>query len=223
MIDIQDLTFTYPNSGFHLRVPEFHVGQAQRVAIVGPSGSGKTTLLNLISGISVPDSGTIQVGDTRVSDLGDAQRRSFRIRQIGAVFQRFELVEYLSVRENILLPFLITGALELTAEVHERADQLAAQTGIADKLGRSVRQLSQGEQQRVAICRALLPAPDLVLADEPTGNLDPANKEKILQLLFDQCAAAELTLIAVTHDLGIIEGFDSTVDFEQFYREAPAA
>ncbi len=93
---------------------------------------------------------------------------------------------------------------------------MAGQVGIADKLGRRVRRLSQGEQQRVAICRALLPAPQLVLADEPTGNLDPANKRKILDLLFQQCAARNLTLVAVTHDLGILEGFDQTIDFEQF-------
>ncbi len=217
MIEIENLQFTYLNSGFHLEIPALEIAQGQRVAVVGPSGSGKTTLLNLISGISVPDSGTIRVGDTRVSELSDAQRRNFRISRIGAVFQRFELVEYLSVRDNILLPYLINTALELNADVYQRATQLAEQVGIADKLGRGVQQLSQGEQQRVAICRALLPAPGLLLADEPTGNLDPVNKMRILELLFQQCSARDLTLVSVTHDAGILDGFDRTVDFEQFF------
>lgn len=221
MIDIRNLQFSYPNSGFRLEIGALQVESGERVAVVGPSGSGKTTLLNLISGISVPDAGSIRVADTVVSALNDSQRRNFRIGRIGAVFQQFELIEYLSVRENILLPYLISRALQFDAEVGQRAEELADQVGVADKLGRGVRQLSQGEQQRVAICRALLPAPDLILADEPTGNLDPANKRRILQLLFEQCAARNLTLVAVTHDQAILEGFDRTVDFETFLGEGP--
>ena len=100
--------------------------------------------------------------------------------------------------------------------MRERVSELAASTGIEDKLHRRVTRLSQGEQQRVAICRALLTRPHLILADEPTGNLDPRNKKRILQLLFDQCAEGEITLVAVTHDVNILDGFDRTIDFEQF-------
>jgi putative ABC transport system ATP-binding protein len=112
--------------------------------------------------------------------------------------------------------------MQLDRDVRQRADDLAAQVGMADKLGRRVRQLSQGEQQRVAICRALLPSPQLILADEPTGNLDPGNKRKILTLLFEQCAARQLTMVAVTHDVAILDGFDRTIDFDDFVGEVIA-
>lgn len=220
MIDIRELQFSYPRSGFRLRIDELVVGAGQRLAVTGPSGSGKTTLLNLIAGISVPDSGTVTVDGQRVSELNDARRRAFRVRSIGFVFQRFELVEYLSVRENILLPCRISSTLRVTPEVQQRVTELAEETGIADKLGRHMNQLSQGEQQRVAICRALLAAPRLILADEPTGNLDPANKRRILDLLFRQCESSGLTLVAVTHDLGILEGFHRSIDFGDFQSSA---
>lgn len=216
MIEIRNLKFAYPNSGFRLRVDGMSIAKGERVAIVGPSGSGKTTLLNLISGISVPESGEVHVGTTIVSKLDDRLRRNFRISRIGAVFQQFELVDYLSVRENILLPFMITSVLKLDRQVQQRVDDLAQQTGLTDKLARRVQLLSQGEQQRVAICRALLPSPELIVADEPTGNLDPANKRKALDLLFEQCQTGNLTLIAVTHDHSILDGFDRTIDFADF-------
>ncbi len=190
--------------------------KGERVAVVGPSGSGKTTLLNLISGISIPESGQVQVGTTDISQLDDRRRRDFRISRIGAVFQQFELVDYLSVRENILLPYLITNVLKLDRLVQQRVDELARQTGLSDKLARRVQLLSQGEQQRVAICRALLPSPELIVADEPTGNLDPANKQRALDLLFQQCQQGNLTLIAVTHDHSILGGFNRTIDFADF-------
>ncbi len=216
MIDIRDLRFSYPRSGFCLRIDALSIARGERVAVTGPSGSGKTTLLNLVSGISLPETGKVDVGGETVSAMPDSLRRSFRVRHIGFVFQQFELVEYLSVRENILLPYLISQSLAIDAGVRQRVEDLADETGIGDKLGRRVRQLSQGEQQRVAICRALLPAPQLILADEPTGNLDPANKRRILELLFRQCSAGNLTLVAVTHDLGILDGFDRTIDFDDF-------
>lgn len=203
-------------SGFELNIERLVVEGGEKVAVVGPSGSGKTTLLNLISGICVPDAGKIEVHDTVVSDLGDSDRRNFRIQRIGSVFQQFELVEYLSVRENILFPYLINNSLNIDGMVRQRVEELAGAVGIDDKLNRRVTSLSQGEQQRVAICRAILPRPKLILADEPTGNLDPTNKRKILELLFGQCAENNLTLVAVTHDLNILKGFNRTIDFEDF-------
>jgi putative ABC transport system ATP-binding protein len=217
MIEIQDLRFSYPRSGFRLHIDHLAVPRGQRVAVTGPSGSGKTTLLNLISGISLPESGRVGVGGAEVSSMSDVARRAFRVRHIGFVFQQFELVEYLPVRENILLPYLISRSLALDESVRRRVEELAEATGIRDKLDRRVRQLSQGEQQRVAICRALLPSPQLILADEPTGNLDPANKHRILELLFSQCVANELTLVAVTHDASILDGFDRTLDFGAYH------
>ena len=216
MIQLNDLQFTYSQSGFQLAIEALEVAAGEKVAVVGPSGSGKTTLLNLISGICVPDRGSVQVAGRQVEAMSDATRRSFRVQTIGSIFQQFELVEYLTVRDNILLPYWINRSLVLDHAVRARVSELAASTGIEDKLHRPVTRLSQGEQQRVAICRALLTRPHLILADEPTGNLDPRNKKRILQLLFDQCAEGEITLVAVTHDVNILDGFDRTIDFEQF-------
>lgn len=218
MIEVSDLEFQYRQSGFRLRVPSLRVEQAATAAIVGPSGSGKTTLLNLIAGISTPESGSIRVDDTEVSSLDEARRRDFRIRQVGLVFQEFELLEHLNVLDNILLSCRITSSLRLEPAHRERAADLAQQMGIADKLRRYVRKLSQGERQRVALCRALLLEPPLLLCDEPTGNLDPANKEHVLEILFDYVARHETTLLTVTHDHTMLPRFDVTVDFSQFHQ-----
>ncbi len=219
MIDIRQLTFAYPKTDFRLSVDRLEVAAGERVAVVGPSGSGKTTLLNLISGISIPQSGTVEVASRQVSALSDAQRRDFRAGSIGFIFQQFELIEYLSVLENILLPFMINRSLRMDVEVVARANELAASMGLQDKLARKIRRLSQGEQQRVAICRALVAHPQLLLADEPTGNLDPRNKDLTIRLLFEFCARQKATLLVVTHDLGILTGFDRQIDFAQFRAE----
>jgi putative ABC transport system ATP-binding protein len=216
MIEIDALEFAYPGTGFHLRIPEFSMAAGEKVAVIGPSGSGKTTLLNLVAGILVPRQGRVHCAGTEVSVLADAARRDFRISTIGFVFQDFELLDYLNVLDNILHPYRITRALRLTAEVRDRAGSLAEQLGIGDKLKRGVEQLSQGEKQRVAICRALLPGPQLVLADEATGNLDPRNKGHILELLFETVAMHEATLLAVTHDHELLPQFDRVVDFNDF-------
>jgi putative ABC transport system ATP-binding protein len=197
-------------------VSEFAVASGEKVAVVGPSGSGKTTLLNLLAGILTPGTGTVRVGEVDVSDLGDAGRRDFRISNIGFVFQDFELLDYLSILDNILHPYRITGALKLTAEVRHRAISLMEQMGISEHLKKHPGELSQGEKQRAAICRALLPEPSLILADEATGNLDPNNKTLILDLLFQSVAEHDATLIAVTHDHELLPRFDRVVDFKEF-------
>ena len=220
MISLSNLTFSYPHSEFQLSVPEFAVSPGEKIAVVGPSGSGKTTLLNLLAGILTPGQGKVQVGEVDVSDLGDAGRRDFRISNIGFVFQDFELLDYLSILDNILHPYRITGALKLTGEVRQRAVHLAEQMGIAGHLKKHPGELSQGEKQRAAICRALLPNPSLILADEATGNLDPTNKTRILDLLFESVAEHDATLVAVTHDHELLPRFDRVVDFCEFQRGA---
>ena len=188
----------------------------ERVAVIGPSGTGKTTLLNLVAGIIVPSRGNIRVNDISVDRLGDRERRQFRITTIGFVFQDFELLDYLNVYDNILHPYRITKSLRLDDNVRERARTLAENMGIVDKLNRRATDLSQGEKQRAAICRALLPQPRLILADEATGNLDPENKERILELLFRAVKEYDTTLLAVTHDHELLKQFDRVVDFRQF-------
>ena len=218
MIEIRQLAFDYGSGEFSLLVPEFSASRGETVAIVGPSGSGKTTLLNLIAGILLPRSGELTTASVDPGKLDDRQRREYRIANIGLVFQEFELLEYLTVLDNILLPYRLSKTLPLTAEVRKRAVSLATETGIEKHLDRFPEQLSQGERQRVAICRAVVTEPGLLLADEPTGNLDPANKDKVLDILIDYASRSNATLVAVTHDHDVISRFERVVDFKQFYR-----
>ncbi len=197
-------------------MPEFGVARSEKVAVIGPSGSGKTTLLNLIAGILTPITGTVNDGDVPVNQLSDAERRDFRITNVGFVFQDFELLDYLNVLDNIIHPYRITRALILDKDVRERALMLAEAMGIGDKLKRFANDLSQGERQRAAICRALLPHPKVILADEATGNLDPSNKIRILDLLFRSVEDHDTTLLAVTHDHELLKRFDRVVDFQDF-------
>ena len=216
MIAISNLEFSYPTGNFFLRIPEFSVEQHEKIAVIGPSGTGKTTLLNLVAGIIVPSGGRVRVDDTMLNQLNDAQRRKFRITRIGFVFQDFELLDYLNVYDNILHPYRITKALQLDSPVRQRARMLAEEMDIGDKLKRRATDLSQGEKQRAAICRALLPQPKLILADEATGNLDPENKTRILDLLFRSVEEHDTTLLAVTHDHELLKRFDRVVDFRDF-------
>ena len=222
MLTVRDVQFGYAGGDFRLNVPDLSLQSGERLAIVGPSGSGKTTLLNLIAGILTPESGDIRVAYTVVSSLPDAGRRRFRARQIGFVFQDFALLDYLSARQNILYPFRITPALALDTAARDRAEALAAACGIADKLDRHPTALSQGEQQRVAICRALVTQPKLILSDEATGNLDPDSKVRILDLLFEQAEEAGAAILAVTHDHELLPRFERVLDFAQ-YRSGAAA
>jgi len=210
MIQIEQVEFKYPGSGFRLHVPELTIEPGERVAFVGASGCGKTTLMNLVAGILVPQRGTVNVGDVAVHELTDAGRRTFRVTQLGFVFQDFGLVDYLDATENVLLPCYINDSLELSGDVRERAAALLGEVGLGDRRRCMVDELSYGENQRVAIARAMLNRPRYLLADEPTGNLDPENTRHILDLLLHQSAGA--TLLMVTHDTHILDAFDRVVD-----------
>ena len=216
---VRDLRFRYREGDFTLAVPELRVQPGETVAVIGPSGSGKTTLLNLIAGIATPEQGSVAVGDLELCALDDGARRDFRIRHVGLVFQEFELIEYLSVFDNILLPYRINPSLRLEPAVRERARELAQRVGVGDLLGRFVGRLSQGERQRAAVCRALVTEPWLLLADEPTGNLDPANKGRVLDILFEYAREAGATLLAVTHDHDLLGRFARVIDFKTFQPE----
>ncbi|MEE9449491.1 MAG: ABC transporter ATP-binding protein [Ignavibacteriaceae bacterium] len=216
MIHIDHLKYSYPNSDFHLNVEKLSINDKQKTAVIGPSGFGKTTMLNLIAGILVPDGGNVTVNEKIVSSYSEKERRDYRISEIGFVFQDFKLLEYLTVLDNILLPFRINAIVQLSKDVKSNAVKLASEMGIDDKLNKYPLKLSHGERQRVAICRALLNNPKIILADEPTGNLDPANKKHIMGILFNYVDSYDSTLITVTHDHELLKGFDEVIDFKDF-------
>jgi putative ABC transport system ATP-binding protein len=215
MIELHSLEFHYDQSDFALQIEQLHLQDKEHVALIGPSGCGKTTLLNILAGVVLPDAGTVRVANQSVTQLSDARRRDFRIANLGLVFQNFELLDYLTVRDNILLPLRIGRGLSVTQELCQHAESLAARLDIADKLDRHPPQLSQGERQRVAVCRALLLQPSVILADEPTGNLDPANKFVVLDLLLDHARESGATLLTVTHDRELLDRFDRVLDFSE--------
>ncbi len=215
MITIDGLRFAYPHGGFELQVSHLAIARGEHTAIIGPSGSGKTTLLHCMAGIAVPRAGEVVVDGERLHAMGDAARRRFRIRRVGFVFQDFALVDYLNVGENILFPYYINRALTLDRAVRGRAAELAKRMGLGSLARRNVQRLSQGEQQRVALCRALLTCPALLLADEPTGNLDPALKRRLLDLLVEQARAHGSTLVMVTHDHSLLDRFPRVIDLAE--------
>lgn len=215
MIDCENLEFSYRDDGFLFRVDALAVDSGERVALVGPSGCGKTTLLNLLAGILVPRNGSVRVNEQDLGSLPLAERQAFRVENIGMIPQNFELLDYLTVRENILLPFRISSALSLTKERETLADELADRTGIRTLMNRFPEQLSQGERQRAAICRGLVTSPRLILADEPTGNLDPENQDRIVSLLLDEGTRLGATILMITHELELVSRFDRSIDVLQ--------
>jgi len=173
------------------------VGHGEAVAVMGPSGSGKSTLLNLIAGLDRPSGGTVRVGDQEISKLSETGAARFRRRQVGIIFQFFNLLDDMTVADNVLLPAQLSGVS--AAKARARLDELLAVLRIAEHRNAYPARLSGGERQRVAIARALVNRPPLLLADEPTGALDTATGEEIGELLLDLNAAGQ-TLILVTHD-----------------------
>ena len=219
MIDINELAFSYRSrrpdmsSSFGMRVDTFSVAQGSSTALVGPSGSGKTTLLGLIAGTLRPDSGIIHVNEQTVTELADGELGKFRVQNVGQVFQAFELLGYLTVIENVMLPWYILGEGARSGAL-SRARELLANVGLESNLHARPGELSQGEQQRVAVCRAMFNNPALLLADEPTGNLDQENKQNVVDLLRDQARRNNSTLLMVTHDESLLDRFDTVLDMD---------
>lgn len=193
---------------------DLSVDGGQFVAICGPSGSGKSTLLTLLGGLDRPTHGSVWIGDTEISRLGDGRRAALRNSRLGFVFQSFQLLPALTARENVAIPALIAGR---RADAYARADQLLEAVGLggfalgAPNADRRAYEMSGGEQQRVAIARALVNGPSIVLADEPTGNLDQENGASVLDILTRATVSASRTLLVVTHDESIAERADMVV------------
>jgi len=220
-IELDGVAFRYPGAeGFGIGIPYFSAAHGASVAVVGPSVSGKTTLLGLLAGTLRPSSGRIRVHHTELTALDDGALRRFRIRHIGQVFQAFELLPYLSVLENVMLPHFIHPGREPRRQARERALEVLQEVGLARKAAAHPDQLSQGERQRVAVCRAMINRPALLLADEPTGNLDQHNKQIVVDLLLEQAKRHGSTLVMVTHDQALLSSFSKVVDIDAI--RAPA-
>jgi putative ABC transport system ATP-binding protein len=173
------------------------VSRGEFLAITGPSGCGKSTLLNLLGGLDVPTSGQVIIEGVDLADMDDARLTRFRRERVGIIFQFFNLIPILDVRENVALPFLIRGMS--TAEANERATELLQMVGLLDRQDHHAQDISGGEMQRVAIARALINDPDIILADEPTGNLDSRAGKKILEILSRLKTDLRKTVILATH------------------------
>jgi putative ABC transport system ATP-binding protein len=192
---------------------DLSVPRGQILALLGSSGSGKTTLLNLLSGIDRPDTGTVEIDGIAVHGLAEPERTLFRRRRVGLVFQFFNLVPTLTVGENIALPLVLNGAGR--EQTRARVAELLAQVGLPDLAGRFPETLSGGEQQRVAVARALAHRPALLLADEPTGNLDEATGQRIVELLVGLAREQDATLVVVTHSTRVADAADRVMRLEK--------
>jgi putative ABC transport system ATP-binding protein len=215
LIQIKQLEFGYRVGVFRLAVKSLHIEAQERVALIGPSGCGKTTLLNLLAGILVPAKGEIDVNGTCISGLNQEDRQDFRALHMGLVFQEFELLEYLTVIDNVLLPYRLNPILHLTKAVQERGLALCERVGLSDKIKRFPAHLSQGERQRVAVCRALVTQPMVIFGDEPTGNLDPMNRDLVMEILSEYSASNQAPLVIVTHDHELLDRFDRVMDVRE--------
>jgi predicted ABC-type transport system involved in lysophospholipase L1 biosynthesis ATPase subunit len=203
MIAATQLTKTYDSPAGPVNVLtdlDLYVAAAETVAIVGPSGSGKTSLLNLLGALDQPTRGTIQIDGADIASLDPEAAARFRNRSIGFVFQLHYLLPQCTVLENVLVPRLAGGWEEDVRATRTRAEGLLEQVGLQDRLTHRPYQLSGGEQLRVALARALINQPKIILADEPTGSLDPATGERIADLLQRTHAAARVALVVVTHN-----------------------
>lgn len=201
ILQIRGLSKTYREAGRSRKVLDdvnLDIQAGEFFVLLGKSGSGKSTLLNLISGIDKPDSGHILIGDTEITTLDERRQTLFRRDHIGIVFQFFNLIPTLTVLENITLPGELRG--EPRREIQKRGMALLERVGLADRAGDFPDQLSGGEQQRVAIARALVARPKIVLADEPTGNLDSQSGQAVLDLLRRASREQGQTMVMVTHD-----------------------
>jgi len=207
IVQMADVVFTWPGrNAFTLSIDGFTLDKAERLLLVGPSGSGKSTFLSLLAGILTPQQGVIDVLGTDIARLRGATRDRFRAEHMGIIFQMFNLLPYGSVIDNVVLPLSFSAGRRKRAEAeggaHAAAARLLESLGIERSLidGASAASLSVGQQQRVAAARALIGAPELIVADEPTSSLDRNRQQAFLDLLFADIAAANATLIMVSHD-----------------------
>ncbi len=219
LLKIQQLIkrYTAPGGEAHtvLDVPEFILEAGQQVALRGASGTGKTTFLNCIAGILRPDQGDIELAGQNIAVASEGQRDQLRAQHIGYIFQTFNLLQGYTCLENVLLGMSFSGQANTQA-----AAAILKRVGLSDRMDYQPSELSVGQQQRVAVARALANRPQLVLADEPTGNLDPQNAREALQLIREVCEENQAALLLVSHDQAVLDQFEDSLDLAEINQAA---
>lgn len=203
MIKIKGLHFGYTNHKI-LSIPQLEVKDDEHLMILGNSGSGKTTMLHILGGLLAPNEGKVVIGQSDIYQLSSAQRDKYRGQNIGLIFQKPHLISALTVQDNLLLAQYLSG----TAQDKGRVKEVLAELDISDKAHEKVKSLSQGQQQRVTIARALINRPRVILADEPTASLDDENAVRVMQMLKSNAARYSAALVIATHDQRVKEEFD---------------
>lgn len=217
MIKLKNLKMDYFDNGTKieaLKLKEINIKDGKTVAFIGSSGCGKTTLFNLISGMITPTEGSVEVNDVELTSLTEVERDLFRANHIGYIFQDFNLFPEFTALQNVILPMSFSKRYS-KKEMNELAKDILKKVGISDKANQKVKTLSGGEKQRVAIARSIVNKPDVILADEPTGNLDYKNGQKIMELIKKVAKDEGATLVVITHNNSQLDMFDEVINIEE--------
>lgn len=193
-----------------INIPSFELAEAAETALIGRSGTGKSTFLNIICGILKPDAGEVHIKGTSITSLKESAKDRFRARHIGYIFQTFNLLQNFTALENVMIGMRFAGKAD-----RQKAVEILSKVGLADRLDYKPSQLSTGQQQRVAVARALVNRPELVIADEPTGNLDPEHAETAMELIRELCRERKSGLLVVSHDKELISTFERVDDLSE--------
>lgn len=215
LLSIRNLEFAYGSAAPVLKISQWDLEKGERVFLFGPSGSGKTTFLEVLAGILAGQKGEVRILGQSLNEMSAGARDHFRTTHIGYIFQSFNLIPYLSVFENIVLPLKLKSSKQDVSVLTKEVEEMARHLGINAILHRGVTELSVGQQQRVAVARALIGKPEIILADEPTSALDADHREKFLKLLFELCDERGTTLIFVSHDRGIEKLFSRVQSLQE--------
>ena len=200
-----------------LNISNLRIERGEHIFLYGPSGSGKTSLLNILAGINIPQRGSVDILGESLIDLSQRQRDKFRAKHMGIIFQQFNLITYLSVLDNLLLR--AEFAIQDKTEAKQKAVELLTSLGLSELLHKKAQDLSVGQQQRVAVARALINSPDIIIADEPTSALDSDNRDAFIELLFANAQAVNATIVFVSHDKTLSHFFSRSLDIRTLSSE----
>ncbi len=221
-IQVSNLQFSFPNTNKQLlNIAELSINRGEKIFLHGPSGCGKSTFLEIVSGVLSFNHGDVVIAKQSLVKMSPSQKDQFRSKNIGYIFQNFNLLPYLNIFENITLPLHLNGKIKYINDIQTEVEAICKKLGISELLNQTVSQLSVGQQQRVAVARALISQPQLILADEPTSALDFDHRDKFLKLLFEICIEKKITLIFVSHDHSLKALFDRAIAFNEMNQVNP--